>query len=469
MKNMLYKSLIVFVLFLTGADMLAQAKEIVVTPYSTTLIADGKHEAKVKISLIDARGKAVTDAEPLITFTITGDMSIANATTQRPGEDYHERSSAGIWKVKLYNGECMLTVRAGKTSGMSHFEAKGNHLQKGETDFITISPEKDALVSVDKQYELKGEAALPRPVDKMIGADISFLPQLEAQGIKFSDNEVKKDAITILKDHGFNYIRLRIFNEPSNEKGYSPGKGFCDLAQTKAMAKRIKANGMKLLLDFHYSDTWADPGKQFKPKAWEKLSFKDLKKAVYDYTKDVISQLKAQGTTPDMVQIGNEINHGFLWPEGSVANPNDMAQLYSAGVAGVKAVDVTVPIMLHIALGGQHPESVQFLDGMVKRGAHFDVIGQSYYPKWHGTLSDLENNLYLLAKRYKKDIIVVEYSQLKEEVNRIAFEVTEGRGKGTCIWEPLNTWERIFDEAGEPNEYLGVFDKISRQFMFVKQ
>ena len=112
-----------------------------------------------------------------------------------------------------------------------------------------------------------------RTVDKMMGADISFLPQLEERGMKFSDKGVEKDAIQILKDHGFNYVRLRIFNDPANDSGYSPKKGFCDLEHTIQMAKRIKAAGMKLLLDFHYSDYWADPGKQYKPAAWKNLSF----------------------------------------------------------------------------------------------------------------------------------------------------------------------------------------------------
>src|SRR6185503_19491835 len=117
---------------------------------------------------------------------------------------------------------------------------------------------------------------------------------------KFSDNGVEKDAIQILKDHGFNYVRLRIFNNPARDSGYSPGKGFCDLQHTLQMAKRIKAAGMKLLLDFHYSDYWADPGKQYKPAAWRSLNFTDLKQALHDYTKEVITALKNQNTTPDM-------------------------------------------------------------------------------------------------------------------------------------------------------------------------
>ena len=128
----------------------------------------------------------------------------------------------------------------------------------------------------------------------MLGADISFLPELEARGMKFYDKGVEKGAIQILKDHGFNYVRLRIFIDPSRDSGYSPQKGFCDLAHTKQMAMRVKKAGMKFLLDFHYSDYWADPGKQNKPAAWKNLPFSLLKDSVYQYTKNVISQLKAQ-------------------------------------------------------------------------------------------------------------------------------------------------------------------------------
>jgi beta-galactosidase len=222
---------------------------------------------------------------------------------------------------------------------------------------------------------------------------------------------------------------------------------------------------MKLLLDFHYSDYWADPGKQYKPAGWRNQSFEELKKAVYDYTRRVVQELKDQGTTPDMVQVGNEINHGIIWPEGHVSSLDGLAQLINAGSAAVKAVDPSVIMMLHVALGGQNDESVFFIDNMVARGVHFDVIGESYYPKWHGTLDDLRDNLNDLVRRYGKDVIVVEYSQRKEEVNKIAFELPNGKGKGTCIWEPLNTWEKIFDNNGKPNDLIKLYDEISRKYV----
>jgi beta-galactosidase len=258
---------------------------------------------------------------------------------------------------------------------------------------------------------------------------------------------------------------LRIFNNPETDSGYSPGKGFCDLKHTLQMAKRVKAAGMKLLLDFHYSDYWADPGKQYKPAAWKNLNFEQLKQALYDYTKQVMTELKNQGTTPDMVQVGNEINHGIVWPEGNVSHIDSLAQLLNAGTAAVKSVDPSVVMMLHIALGGQNDESVFFLDNMLARAVPFDVIGLSYYPKWHGTLDDLRDNMNDLIRRYDKDVVVVEYSQRKEEVHKTVFDLPNGRGKGTFIWEPLNTWESVFDRQGKSNDLLKLYDELSKKYL----
>lgn len=301
-------------------------------------------------------------------------------------------------------------------------------------------------------------------VEKIIGADISFLPQLEAEGIKFSVDGVQNDAIKILKEHHFNYIRLRIFNNPQADSGYS-AKGYCGLEQTKKMAKRIKATNMKFLLDFHYSDTWADPGKQFKPEAWKSFSFVQLTQALHDYTKEVLNQLKAQGTLPDMVQIGNEINHGILWDDGRIAHLDSLATLLKAGIQAVKEVSPSIKIMLHIACGGQNEESKYFLDNMIIRSVSFDIIGQSYYPQWHGTLDELKYNLNALSSKYKQDVIVAEYTQHKIEVNDIAFTLPNGNIKGTFIWEPLNTWEYIFDKQGKAiDSLLNIYPAIAKKY-----
>jgi beta-galactosidase len=428
-----------------------KATEIVMTPYKTTMLADGKDATVINISVLDRQGREVPDANNLIHFTIKGDAKIIGVGNGDPSDHDPDKMDTG-WQRKLFNGKCQFIVQSGTTPDFIHVEATADGLFKATTDIATVVPSSSSLLIPQNLNTKK--------VDKMVGADISFLPQLEDRGMKFSDKGITKDAIEILKDHGFNYVRLRIFNDPAADSGYSPKRGFCDLQHTLDMAKRVKKAGLKLLLDFHYSDTWADPGKQYKPAAWKGLALTELKRALYDYTKDVMLALKKQGTLPDMVQNGNEINHGIVWPEGRVNNLDSLSQLLKAGIKAVKDVAPQTQIMLHVALGGQHDESVWFIDNMLARGVQFDVIGESYYPKWHGTLDDLKNNLAAMAKRYPQDIIVVEYSQLKKEVNEIAFNVPGGKGKGTCIWEPLSTWERIFERDGKSNDLINLFDEI---------
>jgi beta-galactosidase len=307
--------------------------------------------------------------------------------------------------------------------------------------------------------------ATTKKIDGMIGADISFLPQIEDRGLKFTDNGKEKDAIQLLHDHGFNTIRLRIFVNPENEKGYSPGKGYCGLQQTLEMAKRINKAGMKLLLDFHYSDYWADPQQQYKPLAWANLDPMTLKDSVKQYTSRVLRALKEQGTLPAMVQIGNEINHGLLWPDGHIGHPDQLAELLTAGTEGVKAVDPNLPVMMHIALGGQNDEAIFWLDNMIARGVRFDVIGLSYYPRWHGTLDDLKANLTDLAVRYHKPLIVVEYSDFKREVNDIVFGLKDQMGKGSCIWEPLGRGSRLFDKNGATTPLISLYDEVKKKYV----
>ncbi len=301
--------------------------------------------------------------------------------------------------------------------------------------------------------------------ENILGADISFLPELEAKGIQFSDKGKTKDAILLLKEKGFNYIRLRIFVNPAADSGYSPGKGFCDLAHTLVMAKRVKSAGLKFLLDFHYSDIWADPGKQIKPAAWVGLGIEDLKKAIYQHTTTVLSALKAQGTYPDMVQVGNEIDHGMVWPEGNTREMDVLASLIQSGIDGARDVNMQTPVMIHIACGGQNKESRWFLDQLITRGLKFDVIGQSYYPQWHGTLEDLEKNLQDLSLRYSQDLVVVEYTAKKKEVNQIAFSINNKKMRGTFIWEPLNTWEFIFEKDGKSNALLDLYPEFNQKYI----
>jgi arabinogalactan endo-1,4-beta-galactosidase len=429
-----------------------QANEIQITPYKTTMLGDGKDTALISVKIIDRDGKDVENAKELITFHIKGDARIINIRNAKA-----QGGPDSALQVSV-TGSCWLVLQAGPTRGIIKLEPKADSLWTGVTEIHTVQP--------GTPHPVTSANYTPHVVkDKIIGADISNLPQIEARGVKFSDNGVSGDPIEIMKAHGFNYIRLRIFNEPANPKGYSPQKGFCDLAHTMAMAKRIKAAGMKFLLDFHYSDYWADPQQQNKPLAWVGKDFPSLKKSLYDWTVNVMSSLKAQGTTPDMVQVGNEINHGMDWPDGEINNLDSLAQLIYSGVQGVKAVSPSTIIMLHIALGGQNAEARFFVDNMLARKVPFDVIGLSYYPKWHGTPSDLKNNMADLASRYKQQVMVAEYSQLKKEVNDSAFTAPGKKAIGSFIWEPINSWEGIFDRDGKTNQYMNVYDGIAKEYV----
>jgi beta-galactosidase len=444
----------------TKVETAGEPFEVVVTPYKTTMLADGQDAAVINISVVDKEGREVPTANNLIRFRYSGHAKIIGVGNGDPSSHEPDRySDDSAWQRRLFNGKCQVIVQGGKTSSIIQLEAFSEGLQKGATAIHAIQ------VGEAKRIVPAKAGATLKKVDPMIGADISFLPQLEARGTKFFDKGVQKDAIQILKDHGFNYVRLRIFHNPATDSGYSPRTGFCDLPHTLQMAKRVKAAGMKLLLDFHYSDYWADPEKQYKPAAWKGLSFPVLKDSVFHYTKAVIKALKEQGTTPDMVQVGNEINHGMIWPEGHISNLDSLALLIDAGIRGVQAVDPAIALMVHIALGGQQDESLFFFDNMLARGLQFDVIGMSYYPKWHGTLNDLRDNLTNMAHRYDQDIIVVEYSHKKREVHDIVFNLPNGKGKGTAIWEPLNTWEKVFDNEEKTNDLILVYDEVSRQYL----
>jgi beta-galactosidase len=441
--------------------------ELVITPYKTTMIADGMDASVINVSVIDKKGREVPDAQNLIKFSLKGNAKIIGVGNGDPSSHEPDKCIEGNWQRELFNGKCQVIIQTGLTQDIIKLEAKSDGLYPASTEIHSILP-----YSAVKSAEVKLSApTLPiatKNAGKILGADISFLPELEDRGMKFYDNGQQKDAIEILKDHGFNYIRLRIFNNPSTEKGYSPGKGFCDLEHTLKMAARVKKAGMKLLLDFHYSDYWADPQQQYKPSAWIGLDFNQLQSALKDYTKMVLMALKQQGTLPEMVQIGNEINHGFVWPEGHINNPDSLASLIKAGIAGVKEVDPSIIIMLHIALGGQNAESVFWLDNMFARGVDCDIIGLSYYPRWHGTLDDLTYNLNDLIRRYNKYVNVVEYSHKKLEVNDIVFNLPDNKGTGTFIWEPLSTWESIFDKEGKSNDLLNIYDEINRKYLQTK-
>jgi beta-galactosidase len=432
---------------------------IVFASYKTTMIANGTDEALLRISTVDSAGMEIMDATISFTISVKGDATILEMDHSEP-DVVSKTDSLLVWKSQLSNGIKKLLLKSGTTMDKIKVEVKTDGMWPASHEIHTIPAHVELLKPTASQLK-----SSPKIKKEMIGADISFLPQLESRGMNFYDRGEKGDAIEILKKHGFNYIRLRIFVNPENEEGYSPSIGFCGLDSTLKMAKRVKEAGLNLLLDFHYSDTWADPQKQFKPKAWEGLAFEELTHTLKDYTKSVLFALKEQGTMPEMVQIGNEINHGIVWPDGHISNLDKLAELLKAGTQAVREVDPSTKVMMHLALGGQNEETVFWFDNMIARGLEFDIIGLSYYPRWHCTLDDLNNNMLDVIERYQKDVNVVEYSAFKWEVNELVFELPESRCNGTCIWEPLNTWSSVFDQHGNSLEEINLYDEISAKYL----
>lgn len=244
------------------------------------------------------------------------------------------------------------------------------------------------------------------PTLPLRAVDCSFIPQIESLGGTFTDSAGPRDFIAILKSAGFNAVRLRVWNNP-------PG-GWCSPDQTCAIALRTKAAGMQLIIDFHYSDSWADPGQQNKPAAWSSMTLGTLRTSVRVFTAQVLTQLKLQGTPPDIVQLGNEITNGMLWNDGRVggvydANWPQLASLLQSAAAGVTdALSPRPPIMIHLDTGGNNTATRWWFDNAVSRGIPFDIIGLSYYPWWHGSLASMKANVLDAAGRYGKPVVIAE-------------------------------------------------------------
>lgn len=243
------------------------------------------------------------------------------------------------------------------------------------------------------------------------GMDISTLLEVERCGGRFYNRGECEDAIDILKEYGMNMIRLRLWNDPFDENGISYGAGGNDIETLVTLAKRAKKKGIDYLLDFHYSDFWADPGKQRIPKAWRGLDLDGLVCAVHDYTAQVLTRCHMEGIIPRMAAVGNELSNGLLWPYGEVPRYEAIARLLNGGIRAVREFDPSIQVMLHLDNGGNNALYRTWFDQYFQNGgADFDCIGLSYYPFWHGTLDMLKDNLNDLAVRYHKNLYVAEVS-----------------------------------------------------------
>lgn len=310
------------------------------------------------------------------------------------------------------------------------------------------------------------------------GMDLSTLLELERCGAKYYDNGEERDLLAIMKSYDVDTIRIRLWNDPWSETGESYGAGENDLKTSLEIAKRVTAAGFGVLLNFHYSDFWADPGKQIKPKAWADYGVKELEQAVYDYTLESMQTFLDAGVNITMVQVGNELSNGLLWPEGKVPNYDNIATFVNAGIRAVRKADATIPVMIHLDNGGNNALYREWFDNFTKRGEDFGIIGLSYYPFWHGSLQMLNDNMNDIAERYGKDLVIAEvsmgytmedyknYEKLSDEerkgyatrpalVEKIEYPMTKqgqydfmedflnrishikgGKGKGFFYWEP---------------------------------
>ena len=308
------------------------------------------------------------------------------------------------------------------------------------------------------------------------GGGASTLPFSFYIGADVTDQETQSAAtrsnlLTLMKSHGFNYVRLRTFVDPKASDGYDKTNGYDDIAHTVDFGKQIKDAGMGLLVDFHYSDNWADPGKQCVPVPWYGYTtLSTLSTALHDYTKDAIQKLVAGGARPDMVQIGNEITPGMLIHHcdsggqpisgmnhavtGSISSWTNLGTLLKAGVAGVKEVDAGILIALHVDRGNDLASSRSFIMNATSQGVSFDVFGESCYTAYQGQPSAWMNTFTMLASMFPSlKFIVAEYGPEQRAANDIMWNLPSNRGLGTFNWEPTtqgawNTGHDLFRRSG---------------------
>lgn len=313
-------------------------------------------------------------------------------------------------------------------------------------------------------------AVVTIPANFVKGADISWITEQEAANVKFYNSAgVQKDIFTILKEQGINTIRLRVWVNPSD--------GWCNKADVLAKALRAKAAGMRIMIDFHYADSWADPGKQPTPAAWVNHDINALKTDVYNHTVDVLSTLKSNGIIPEWVQVGNETNNGMLWPLGKASDSmTNFAGLVQSGYSAVKSIDSNIKVMVHISNGYDNSLFRWIFDGLKANNTPYDVIGMSLYPSannWQTYDTQTLANMNDMVSRYGKEVMVVEVgmpandpttckSFISDLISKVA-AVNNNKGLGVLYWEPqaYNNWKGYglgaFDRSGKPTIALDAF------------
>lgn len=303
------------------------------------------------------------------------------------------------------------------------------------------------------------------------GADVSWLTQMEASGRKFyNSSNTETECLQLLKSIGVNAIRLRVWVNPTG--------GWNNSADVVAKATRAKNLGLKILIDFHYSDSWADPGQQTKPTAWNALTITGLQTSITQHTTVVLTDLKNAGITPDWVQIGNETNDGMLWPEGKAStNMANFASMINAGYNAVKAINNSIKVIVHLSNGYDNTLFRWMFDGLKNNGANWDVIGVSLYPDvstWSILNTQCLANMNDMVTRYNKEVMVIEVGMSWDQATACnsfladiitkTKSIANNKGLGVFYWEPeaYNNWQGYtkgaFDNSGKPTIALTAFN-----------
>lgn len=294
------------------------------------------------------------------------------------------------------------------------------------------------------------------------GADISWITQMEDSGYEFyNDWGYRQDVLSILRDHGMNAVRLRVWVNPSD--GY-----YSSLDDVIVKAQWAKDANMDVMIDFHYSDTWADPGNQWKPAAWQQLSFEDLMGQVWSYTRNSLNTLKTAGITPKWIQVGNETNNGMLWNEGMASsNMRNYAWLFNSGRNAAKEVFPDAKVIVHLANCHDNSNFRWILDGLQSNSAWWDVIGASSYPKnatgltWQEANNQCLSNLNDMVERYGTEVMITEIGvpwdepqakTIVADMIQKVHSVNQDKGIGIFYWEPqAYSWQGYTLGAWDPN------------------
>jgi len=332
------------------------------------------------------------------------------------------------------------------------------------------------LIACNKSNSNNGGGTVippPPPIPSTFakGADISWVTQMESSGRTFLNSSgTVQDCFQILKNIGMNSIRLRVWVDPAG--------GWNNTADVLAKALRAKALGMRIMIDFHYSDSWADPGQQNKPAAWAAQDFATLQTSVYNHTFNVLSTLKTNGIIPEWVQVGNETNDGMLWPTGKAStNMANFTALVNKGYDAVKAVDASIKVIVQISNGFDNSLFRWIFDGLKNNGGKWDIIGMSLYPtptNWSTLNTQCLTNMNDMVARYDKPVMICEVGMSWDQASACNSFLTDlitkvnsvsgGKGLGVFYWEPqaYNNWQGYtlgaFDNSGKPTAALNAFN-----------